>query len=136
MPKGGCLTIDAANQHLDEIYAAQNCEVAPGDYVMLAVSDTGGGIASEILERVVEPFFSTKADGKGTGLGLSMVYGFAKQSGGHFKIYSEVGHGTTARLHLPRALGDATVDPARRARAEVVERTAVIRVVEDHAEVR
>src|SRR3546814_10327530 len=83
MPKGGCLTIEAANQHLDEIYAAQNSEVAPGDYVMLAVSDTGGGIASEILERVVEPFFSTKADGKGTGLGLSMVYGFAKQSGGH-----------------------------------------------------
>src|SRR3546814_7934822 len=75
MPKGGCLTIEAANQHLDEIYAAQNSEVAPGDYVMLAVSDTGGGIASEILERVVEPFFSTKADGKGTGLGPSMVYG-------------------------------------------------------------
>src|SRR3546814_3256575 len=79
MPKGGCLTIEAANQHLDEIYAAQNREVAPGDYVMLAVSDTGGGIASEIVERVVEPFFSTKAAGKGHGLGLSIVYRTDKQ---------------------------------------------------------
>ena len=137
MAHGGRLTIEAANQHLDAHYAAQNSEVEAGDYVMLAVSDTGSGIPPEIIERVVEPFFTTKEDGKGTGLGLSMVYGFAKQSGGHFKIYSEVGHGTTARLYLPRAHGDAAVDTVPPL-GDIVEETgsATILVVEDNADVR
>jgi PAS domain S-box-containing protein len=102
MPAGGKLTIETDNAHLDEDYAAHNAEVAPGDYVALAVTDTGTGMTPEILEHAFEPFFTTKDIGKGTGLGLSMIYGFAKQSRGHAKIYSEVGHGTTVRLYLPR----------------------------------
>jgi len=103
MPNGGRLVIETANKQLDEDYAAQNADVAPGSYVMLAVSDSGAGIAPAILEKVFDPFFTTKEMGQGTGLGLSMVYGFAKQSGGHVKIYSEIDHGTTVRLYLPRA---------------------------------
>jgi CheY-like chemotaxis protein len=104
---------------------------------MLAVSDTGTGMPPEILERVFEPFFTTKAEGKGSGLGLSMVYGFAKQSGGHVKIYSEVGHGTTVRVYLPRAGSAATTEPDVHAPAEAPQRqTATILVVEDNADVR
>jgi PAS domain S-box-containing protein len=102
MPGGGKLTIETANVHLDDDYAAANPEVKPGDYAMLAVTDTGTGMPPAVLARAFEPFFTTKGVGKGTGLGLSMIYGFAKQTGGHLKIYSEVGHGTTVRLYLPR----------------------------------
>ncbi|MDE0877627.1 MAG: response regulator [Sphingomonas bacterium] len=100
----GRLTIELDNADLDSDYALIHDEVAPGQYVMLAVTDTGSGMTPDIVDKVFEPFFSTKAEGKGSGLGLSMVYGFVKQSGGHVKIYSEVGHGTTVRLYLPRAM--------------------------------
>jgi PAS domain S-box-containing protein len=98
----GRLTIEAGNAALDDTYANLNPDVTPGQYVMMAVTDTGSGIPPEIMERVFEPFFTTKPEGQGTGLGLSMVYGFAKQSGGHLKLYSEVGQGTTVRMYLPR----------------------------------
>src|SRR6185312_8051985 len=102
MPGGGKLTIETANTTLDADYARENPDAIPGDYVMLAVTDSGTGIAPENLSRVYEPFFTTKGPGKGSGLGLSMVYGFMKQSGGNMKIYSEVGHGTVVRLYFPR----------------------------------
>ena len=106
MPNGGKLTIEGANKILDEHYAEQNSEVTPGSYVLLAITDSGTGMSEEILDRVLEPFFTTKPEGQGTGLGLSMVHGFVKQSGGHLKIYSEPGRGTTVNLYLPKAQDD------------------------------
>ena len=103
MPDGGRLTIETANTRLDETYAAESEELRAGDYVMVAVADSGKGMDPEVMSRAFEPFFTTKDVGKGTGLGLSMVYGFVKQSGGHIKIYSEIGQGTIVKLYLPRS---------------------------------
>jgi len=105
MPNGGKLALETSNVYLDENYASMQDEVAAGNYVMIAVSDTGSGIPAALLERVFDPFFTTKEVGKGTGLGLSMVFGFVKQSGGHIKLYSEEGHGTSVKIYLPRATG-------------------------------
>jgi len=138
MPEGGKLTIETANTYLDEAYAAGQDDLAPGQYVLLAVSDTGTGMSKEIIVRAFEPFFTTKAPGEGTGLGLSQVYGFIKQSGGHVKIYSEPGEGTTVKLYLPRlatAPGQgesAEIGPV----APMARRGETILVVEDDDDVR
>ncbi|MEJ0046204.1 MAG: CHASE3 domain-containing protein [Rhodospirillales bacterium] len=145
MPNGGRLTIELANRVLDEEYAEKHAEVVPGDYTMLAVSDTGHGMTQDVVARVFEPFFTTKQDGKGTGLGLPMVFGFVKQSGGHIKIYSEPGEGTTVRIYLPRAIG-ATAQGAKRTAppvelprgtsVELPRGTSTVLVVEDEPAVR
>jgi CheY-like chemotaxis protein len=109
MQEGGRLTIETANVVLDAAYASLQEEVQPGEYVVVSVSDTGIGMAADVVAKAVDPFFTTKPAGQGTGLGLSMVYGFAKQSRGHLRIYSEVGQGTSVKLYLPRALQDAVV---------------------------
>ena len=135
MPAGGRLTIETANVVLDADGAAHDSEMSPGDYVMLSVSDTGVGMTPEVLARAVQPFFTTKEVGRGSGLGLSMVYGFAKQSGGHMKIASEAGRGCTVKLYLPRFIGDA--DPATDAtRTGLVGGSERILVVEDDEMVR
>ena len=134
MPDGGKLLLETRNVVLDQAYAEVNADVVPGRYVMLAVSDTGSGMTSDVRDKAFEPFFTTKEVGHGSGLGLSMVYGFVKQSGGHIKIYSEQGHGTTIRVYLPPALGD--VASAIASAAAVSGGTETILVVEDDALVR
>jgi CheY-like chemotaxis protein len=123
---------------LDETYVAGEENLRPGQYVLLAVSDTGAGMSPEIVQKAFEPFFTTKAIGEGSGLGLSMVYGFVKQSNGHVKIYSEAGAGTTVKIYLPRRFerhGDAEEEPPRRVAARPGARETVL-IVEDDAEVR
>ena len=136
MPNGGKLVLETRNVYLDEGYAGMHSEVTPGNYVMIAVSDTGSGIPASYLERVFEPFFTTKAVGKGTGLGLSMVFGFVKQSGGHIKIYSEEGHGTTVRIYLPRSTGLQQTASEALAAADVRGGDELVLIVEDDPLVR
>ncbi|MCB9968598.1 MAG: PAS domain S-box protein [Geminicoccaceae bacterium] len=131
----GKLTLEAGNASLDDAYAAEHAEVTAGQYVMLAVTDTGSGIPADVLERVFDPFFTTKPEGEGSGLGLSGVYGFAKQSGGHVKIYSEEGQGTTVRLYLPRTRRPEDSVPEGVAE-EVTGGVETILVVEDDEAVR
>jgi PAS domain S-box-containing protein len=136
MAGGGKLTLETNNVYLDEAYANMHSEVTAGNYVMIAVSDTGSGIPAANLEKVFDPFFTTKEVGKGTGLGLSMVFGFVKQSNGHVKIYSEEGHGTTVKIYLPRATGlDQTVAELV-ASSRIEGGREVVLVVEDDALVR
>ncbi|MDE1157108.1 MAG: response regulator [Neorhizobium sp.] len=135
MEGSGRLTIEVGNAFLDQDYARSHAEVEPGQYVMLAVTDTGSGMTPQVLEKVFEPFFSTKPEGKGTGLGLSMVYGFVKQSGGHVKLYSEIGQGTTVKIYLPRSAADEDREVTIQS-GPVVGGTETVLVVEDDEQVR
>src|SRR5436309_6427661 len=139
MPNDGKLTLETRNVVLDENYPGMTSELKPGNYVMIAVSDTGEGIPGNLLDKVFEPFFTTKDVGKGSGLGLSMVYGFVKQSNGHIKIYSEEGHGTTVKLYLPQAAGIASIAAALAAEPGIAgfeHGDKSILIVEDDALVR
>ncbi len=137
MPDGGVLTVSVENAVLDEGYAQENVDVTAGRYVMVSVSDTGTGMSSEVAARALEPFFTTKPVGQGTGLGLSMVYGFVKQSGGHLKIYSEIGYGTTIKMYLPRVESEnAPVDEPSATDALPVSGEKLVLVVEDETPVR
>jgi PAS domain S-box-containing protein len=138
MPQGGKLTIETQNCHLDDEYARANLDVIAGQYVMLAVSDTGTGMPPDVIAKALEPFFTTKPVGKGTGLGLSQVYGFIKQSKGHLKIYSEVGKGTAVKIYLPRLYGSAEVLPVESSRHASLsgEPTEIVLLVEDEPRIR
>ena len=138
MPDGGKLTIETANTMLDESYAAQQSEVVPGQYVVVSITDSGSGMSREVQARAFEPFYTTKDIGQGTGLGLSQVYGFVKQSGGHVKLYSEPGMGTTVKLYLPRLLAadEAVAEPAVVEHAPRSTRGETVLVVEDDQDVR
>jgi hypothetical protein len=139
MPDGGKLTIETANTHLDDAYAASHSDVVAGQYVMIAVTDTGFGMASDVLAKAFEPFFTTKRVGSGTGLGLSQVYGFLKQSAGHVKIYSEAGVGTTVKLYFPRLAGTLPANPLSPIAptpATPLGQGQTVLVVEDEEEVR
>jgi signal transduction histidine kinase/ActR/RegA family two-component response regulator len=137
MPNGGKLTIETGNAYLDRAYAEADEDVKPGQYVMVAITDTGVGIPANVLGQVFEPFFTTKPTGMGTGLGLSQVQGFIKQSGGHIRIYSEVGVGTTVKLYLPRSQTDLDRPVAGALRSEAPgRRDLTVLVVEDEIGVR
>ncbi len=137
MPGGGKLTLETANAALDQAYADEHHEVVPGQYVLIAVTDTGTGMPPEVAQKAFDPFFTTKDVGQGTGLGLSQVHGFVKQSGGHIKIYSEPGTGTTVKLYLPRDhSGGAPEDAVRPAAPAPIQRKLKILVVEDEDGVR
>jgi signal transduction histidine kinase/ActR/RegA family two-component response regulator len=138
MPDGGKLTIETVNTHLDADYA-EDAGAKPGQYVMIAVTDTGVGMTPDVVEKAVDPFFTTKPVGKGTGLGLSQVYGFVKQSGGHFRIYSEPRQGTTVKIYLPRLFGPQAEIAAPAPRAKAVphnELKHTVLLVEDDERVR
>ncbi len=136
MTAGGKVTLEASNSYLDEAYCRNDPDVQPGQYVQIAVTDTGAGMTKEVLERAFEPFFTTKSTGLGTGLGLSQVYGFVKQSGGHVKIYSELGEGTTVKIYLKRSFGAAVPQEDLKSQASRARPGESVLVVEDDADVR
>ncbi len=138
MPDGGRLTIETSNAHLDSVYAAREREVKPGQYVCVSVTDTGTGMSADTIAKAFEPFFTTKPIGQGTGLGLSMIYGFARQSDGYAKIYSEVGHGTTVKLYLPRHYGEGeeAEELPQLTEEHLTQAGEIVLVVEDEAVVR
>jgi PAS domain S-box-containing protein len=137
MPNGGKLTVEAVNVSADEEYCRTNPELSPGQYVVLCVTDTGSGMSSDVLHHAFEPFFTTKEPGQGTGLGLSQVYGFIKQSGGHVKIYSELGHGTSIRMYFPRSyVSKVSTEAEYEEAVPEGENLETILVVEDDADLR
>jgi CheY-like chemotaxis protein len=136
MPKGGKLSIETSNVYLDESYAREHVCVEPGEYVMLAISDTGCGMDEETRQHIFEPFFTTKESGKGTGLGLSMVYGIVKQSGGNIWVYSEAGRGTTFKIYFPRVTAEAEEYKRTNGCVEMPKGSETILLVEDAALVR
>jgi signal transduction histidine kinase len=136
MPGGGKLTVEAGNSYLDEAYCLRHDDLRPGQYVQISVTDNGVGMSKEVLQHAFEPFYTTKQAGQGTGLGLSQVYGFVKQSGGHVKIYSEVGEGTTVKIYLPRFHGDASAQERSIPHSEQGQTGECVLVVEDDADVR
>jgi len=136
MPKGGRLYIDTGRAELDLESVAGDPDAVPGNYVMLAVTDTGTGMTAEVQRRAFEPFYTTKGPGAGSGLGLSMVYGFVKQSGGHVRLYSELGHGTTVRLYLPPREEAAAGEVAAAAQGRRARSGETVLVVEDDPRVR
>jgi len=137
MPNGGRITIETANKWMDERAARQH-EMPEGQYLSLCVTDTGTGMAPEVIERAFEPFFTTKPIGEGTGLGLSMIYGFARQSGGEVRIYSEIGEGTTVCIYLPRHSSKIAVEDIAPRASELPrsERAAIVLIVDDEPTVR
>jgi CheY-like chemotaxis protein len=138
MPDGGRLTIETCNADLDGAYASRQRDVRPGQYVCISVTDTGSGMSADTISKAFEPFFTTKPLGQGTGLGLSMIYGFARQSNGYAKIYSELGKGTTVKLYLPRHRGaaDAEEPLPQLVEARASSESEVVLVVEDESVVR
>ena len=136
MENGGRLTIETANVHVDDAYGREH-DLAPGQYVQICVTDTGAGMTPEVIAKAFDPFFTTKAVGKGTGLGLSQVFGFIRQSGGHVRIYSEIGVGTTVKIYLPRNYSEAAPAERRQLRGDVPAGTGeIVLVVEDEERVR
>jgi signal transduction histidine kinase len=136
MPAGGKLTVEAGNSYLDDAYCRRHADIRPGQYVQISVTDTGVGMNEEVLRHAFEPFYTTKQAGQGTGLGLSQVYGFVKQSGGHVKIYSEIGEGSTVKIYLPRFHGDASAQEQTMPHVDRGQTGECVLVVEDDADVR